>query len=156
VLSELLHRLPSKDKCLNEKDIISILQHSSKFRQSYNREWKARNITTLWFLVQDPNERAKAHKLRNCNSTLYYIEVGHLPTRNNIVEDSYIFTHEMEHVIRLYVNSVLIGVREMPLFLLQASNAGFPAALRPSTPALLHVLGSLRLYAKLKACPSLK
>lgn len=104
--------LPSIDKKKDEDKIVAVLKTSDKFNRFYETEWKTRSIPTSWYLVQDLAEKGKAHDYIEQGVRTLYIEFNHCPTIENIDIDSYIFAHEMGHIIRFYENSVL-NLREI-------------------------------------------
>jgi len=106
--------LPSIDKRMDENGIVSILKLSENFNRFYDEKWKLRGVPTQWFLNQYLETRARACLYSEESIKIYYIEFRQFHTDSNIIKDSYLFAHEMGHIIRLYENKVLnFGVRRL-------------------------------------------
>lgn len=99
---------PNEENRKEENEVVSILlKHSPNFNKFYYEEWKIKQIPARWYLIQDLNKKAQSRLYKNGNIKIYWIEFRHLPTTHNITKDSYLFAHELAHIIRLYENKIL-------------------------------------------------
>lgn len=91
---------------IDEDRIISTLL-SSEFSKFYNNEWNTRGIHVTWCYNYYLNRKAYARLEIDGEQRSYIIVFRQFPAIGNIVNDSYLFAHEMMHIVRLFDDKLL-------------------------------------------------
>jgi hypothetical protein len=86
--------------------IISILLKSESFAQFYKIDWEGRKFPVRWCLVHNLEVPARVSFDAADAQRLCILHFRQYPTKSNLINDSYLFAHEMSHIIRVHENKV--------------------------------------------------